>query len=98
MPVLPHTKKISTRRTGGFQRKGQGVCADLRLSLRHIAVHQCGLGEAFHLSQFPHPEVARAGGARSLEGVLEAIDMDSYRVEKQAAIQIQLTDADAEIA
>jgi type I restriction enzyme R subunit len=32
------------------------------------------------------------------KGILEAIDMDSYRVEKQAAIQIQLPDADAEIA
>jgi type I restriction enzyme R subunit len=31
------------------------------------------------------------------KGILEAIDMDSYRVEKKAAIQIQLTDQDAEI-
>jgi type I restriction enzyme R subunit len=31
-------------------------------------------------------------------GILEAIDMDSYRVEKQAAVRIQLPDADAEIA
>ena len=31
------------------------------------------------------------------KGVLEAIDMDSYRVEKKAAIKIQLPDADAEI-
>jgi len=30
-------------------------------------------------------------------GILEAIDMDSYRVEKQAAMKIQLPDADAEI-
>ena len=30
-------------------------------------------------------------------GILEAIDMDSYRVEKQAAIRIQLPDADSEI-
>ncbi len=30
-------------------------------------------------------------------GILEAIDMDSYRVEKKAAMTIQLTDADAEI-
>jgi type I restriction enzyme, R subunit len=30
-------------------------------------------------------------------GILEAIDMDSYRVEKQAAVKIQLPDADAEI-
>jgi type I restriction enzyme R subunit len=31
------------------------------------------------------------------KGILEAIDMDSYRVEKQAAMKIQLADADAEI-
>ncbi len=30
-------------------------------------------------------------------GILEAIDMDSYRVEKKAAIEIALADADAEI-
>ena len=31
------------------------------------------------------------------KGILEAIDMDSYRVEKQAARDIQLPDEDAEI-
>jgi len=31
------------------------------------------------------------------KGILEAIDMDSYRVEKQAAIKVQLPDQDAEI-
>ncbi|MCG6863196.1 MAG: type I restriction endonuclease subunit R [Chromatiaceae bacterium] len=31
------------------------------------------------------------------KGILEAIDMDSYRVEKQAAVKLQLPDADAEI-
>lgn len=31
------------------------------------------------------------------KGILESIDMDSYRVEKQAAMRIQLPDADAEI-
>jgi type I restriction enzyme R subunit len=31
------------------------------------------------------------------QGILEAIDMDSYRVEKQAAVKIQLPDEDAEI-
>ncbi len=30
-------------------------------------------------------------------GILETIDMDSYRVEKQAAVKIQLADEDAEI-
>jgi type I restriction enzyme R subunit len=32
------------------------------------------------------------------KGILETIDMDSYRVEKQAAVKIQLPDVDAEIA
>ncbi|PIT04262.1 DEAD/DEAH box helicase [Bradyrhizobium nitroreducens] len=31
------------------------------------------------------------------KGILEAIDMDSYRVEKQAAQRVQLSDEDAEI-
>jgi type I restriction enzyme R subunit len=31
------------------------------------------------------------------KGILESIDMDSYRVEKQAAINIQLADADGQI-
>ena len=31
------------------------------------------------------------------KGILEAIDMDSYRVEKRAAMHIQIADADAEI-
>ena len=32
------------------------------------------------------------------KGILEAIDMDSYRVEKKAVMQIALADSDAEIA
>jgi type I restriction enzyme R subunit len=31
------------------------------------------------------------------KGILESIDMDSYRVEKQAVVKFQLADADAEI-
>ena len=31
------------------------------------------------------------------KGILETIDMDSYRVEKKAVVKIQLPDADAEI-
>ena len=31
------------------------------------------------------------------KGILETIDMDSYRVEKQAVVRIQLPDADAEL-
>ena len=31
------------------------------------------------------------------KGILESIDMDSYRVEKKTAIHVQLADEDAEI-
>ncbi|MFO0824561.1 MAG: hypothetical protein U0792_15825 [Gemmataceae bacterium] len=39
----------------------------------------------------------RPKGRRLIEGILEAIDMDSYRVEKQAALKLGLPDAEAEI-
>ncbi|HEV8720570.1 MAG TPA: type I restriction endonuclease subunit R [Candidatus Binatia bacterium] len=46
----------------------------------------------FLISKLPAPEDTDLS-----KGILEAIDMDSYRVEKQAARQLQLPDADAEI-
>ncbi len=46
----------------------------------------------FLISKLPAPEDTDLS-----KGILEAIDMDSYRVEKQAARQVQLPDADAEI-
>ncbi|HEX5445122.1 MAG TPA: type I restriction endonuclease subunit R, partial [Pirellulales bacterium] len=46
----------------------------------------------FLIPKLPAPEEADLS-----KGILEAIDMDSYRVEKRAAMQIQLPDEDAEI-
>ncbi len=46
----------------------------------------------FLVSKLPAPEEQDLS-----KGILDAIDMDSYRVEKRAAMQIQLPDADAEI-
>lgn len=43
------------------------------------------------------PKLPSPKGEDLSKGILEAIDMDSYRVEKQAALQIQLPDADAEV-
>jgi type I restriction enzyme R subunit len=47
----------------------------------------------FLVSKLPAPEEDDLS-----KGILEAIDMDSYRVEKRAAVKILLPDADAEIA
>ena len=42
-------------------------------------------------------EVARSQGGGSLQGILETIDMDSYRVEVQAQMSISLLDEDGEV-
>ena len=46
----------------------------------------------FLLSKLPAPKEDELS-----KGILDAIDMDSYRVEKQAAVAVLLPDADAEI-
>jgi type I restriction enzyme, R subunit len=46
----------------------------------------------FLLPKLPAPVVEDLS-----RGILEAIDMDSYRVEKRAAVEFQLPDSDAEI-
>ena len=66
-------------------------------SLLNSALHQCVLGEAVDFPQASCPEAAGPEGGNLSRGILEAIDMDSYRVEKRAAQAIQLPDADAEI-
>ena len=55
------------------------------------------MGEALDLPELPHPEAARPEEEDLSKGILEAIDMDSYRVEKKATMRIQLPDADGEI-
>ena len=52
-----------------------------------------GLGKALDLSELPHPEAAGAEGRGPPKGILEAIDMDSYRAEKKATMKIALPDA-----
>ena len=52
------------------------------------ALHQRRVGEALDLPELPDPEAAGATEEDLSKGILEAIDMDSYRVEKQAAQQI----------
>jgi type I restriction enzyme R subunit len=48
---------------------------------------------SFLVPKLPAPEETDLS-----RGILEAIDMDSYRVEKQAVVNIQLADENAEIA
>jgi type I restriction enzyme, R subunit len=48
------------------------------------------VGEALDLPELPVPKLPAPVEEDLSKGILEAIDMDSYRVEKQAAVKIQL--------
>ena len=56
------------------------------------------VGETLDRPQLAHPQTARADRRKICpKGILEAIDMDSYRVEKKAVMKIALADDNAEI-
>ncbi len=81
-----------------FKGKAKAFIAHLRLPRLDPALHQRRVGEALDLPELPRSRSCRRPIEEDLsKGILEAIDMDSYRVEKQAAVKIQLPDADAEI-
>ena len=83
---------------GQVEFKGrQGVRAHLRLPVVGVAVYQRGVGEAVDLPELPHPEAAGPEEEDLSKGILDAIDLERYRVGKQAMQRIMLPDEDAEI-
>ena len=54
-------------------------------------------GEVVDLPELLTPKLPASAEEDLSKGILEAIDMDSYRVEKLAVMKIQLPDANAEI-
>ena len=60
-------------------------------------VYECRVGEALDLLNFLISKLPAPIDEDLSKGILDAIDMDSYRVEKQAARRIQLQDEDASI-
>jgi type I restriction enzyme R subunit len=81
-----------------FKGKAKVFCRTYNFLSSVMPVHERRVGEALDL---PRPADAQAAGAGEddlAKGILEAIDMDSYRVEKKAAMKIALADEDAEIA
>jgi type I restriction enzyme R subunit len=90
--VAVYTVARSTKTAGRLQGQGQGVLPHLRLPGLGDALPQRGWEK---LSIFLEPADAQAAGAEGrgpAKGILEAIDMDSYRVEKKAAMKIALAD------
>ena len=74
-------------RTGGLQ--GQGVRARVRLPRLDPALHERRVGEVLHLPEFPCANLPAPVEEDLPKGILESIDMDSYRVEKKSSIRIR---------
>ena len=62
------------------------------LSYKHLEWEKLSIFLTFLVPKLPAPEEEDLS-----KGILEAIDMDSYRVEKQATVKLQLPDEDAEV-
>ncbi|GIX00848.1 MAG: hypothetical protein KatS3mg111_4180 [Pirellulaceae bacterium] len=86
------------RRPGRLQGKGQGVSAHLRLpGLRSSRTRTPEWEKLSIFLNFLVPKLPAPVEEDLSQGILDAIDMDSYRVEKQAEMKIALADQDAEI-
>ena len=95
---LPRT--AGRKRPGGFQGRSQGICARTYDFLASILPYTA-TAEWEKLSiraESAHSETSATAEDEDLSrGILEAIDMDSYRVEKKAVMKISPTDDNAEI-
>ena len=72
-----------------------GFRSQLRLSCRDPELRPPNVGEAVDFPEFPHPQLPAPKGRKTSKGVLETIDMDSYRVEAKAAPKMAMDDTDA---
>ena len=81
-----------------FQGEGQGLCAQLsHFSLQSSPTviqrgKSCRIFLNFLIPKQPAPKEEDLS-----KGVLEAVDMDSYRAEARAALKMTMNDADAQV-
>ena len=91
-------QRVGRRRASGVQGERQGVCAFIRFPVPASSLWRSGVGKAFHISVFSHPEASGPPRPTTFRLAIEdTVDMDSYRAEKQATMAILLADEDAEI-
>ena len=96
--VAVYVQNLDEDGAGRVQRQGQGIRAKLWISSPRscpTAIRQwekLSIFLNFLIPKLPAPKEEDLS-----KGVLEAIDMDSYRVEAQAALKMAMDDADAEI-
>lgn len=81
-----------------MQERGEGFRAHLRLPRRDPALRQCRVGATV---DFPESADSQAPSPREddlSQGILDAINLESYRNEAREVMHIRLEDADAEVA
>ena len=84
--VATYNERSRRGRAGRLQGQGQGVRPHLRLPGLDPAVHERGWEKLSIFLNFLIPKLPAPKEEDLSKGILEAIDMDSYRVEKQAAM------------
>ena len=90
MPASRFTSTARRRRPGGLQGQGQGVLPHLRLPLLGASLQNAEWEKLSILLNSLTPKLPAPKEEDLSKGILEAIDMDSYRVEKKAAMKIAL--------
>ena len=84
-------------RPGRVQGRCEGVRADLRVPVEHPAVHQLRMGDRSIFLNLLIPKLPAPVDDDMSRGILDVIDMESYRVEKEAMQRIALGDEAPEI-
>jgi type I restriction enzyme, R subunit len=80
-----------------FKGKAKAFCRTYASSRRSCPYTNAEWEKLSIFLDLPHPKLPAPKEEDLSKGILEAIDMDSYRVEKKAAMKIALADEDAEI-
>jgi type I restriction enzyme R subunit len=81
----------------GFKGKAKAFCRTYEFLASILPYHQVGWEKLSIFLNFLIPKLPAPKEEDLARGILEAIDMDSYRAEKRAAAKLALPDADAEI-
>ncbi len=95
--VAVYTDRLDEDGQVDFKRKAKVFCRTYAFLSSLIAYSNAEWEKLSILLNLLLPKLPAPQEEDLAKGILEAIDMDSYRVEKKAALKIALADADAEI-
>jgi len=95
--VAVYNKELDEDGQVGFKGKAKGFTRTYGFLSSILPYTNAGWEKLSIFLNFLIPKLPAPKEEDLARGILESIDMDSYRIEKKAAMKIQLPDADAEI-